>query len=386
MDDLPFVTGAFWHRSRDVTVQTRVRERLRKNRPPPGSGGGKSSNDSKDAAARLLTSKIKQAKSATELLDLLDEEVDGPIFNKFHASAAYHSLATWRRNGGLTPRDKESPVLRRLAARVQNMALKGELGPRQVSNVFWSLGQLFNDLGISKGLLMALVKSLGEKASGMKPQELSNSLLACVQLKGVAPEVLTVLPELAAQISIKAKDMDPQALSNSLWASAQLKEDACHEDVAKLVAASCSSDPRQSKRYDPPTSLQHFVGCSSIKGCCTGSEGDSASHRGADPRQGKWHETTRTLQQFVGRSSLKGHCTGREGDSARHCGPDPRQSKRYDPPTSLQQFVGRSSIKGHCTRREGDGASHLGPDPRQSKRHDPPAYLQQFVGNSPPER
>ena len=84
---------------------------------------------------------------------------------------------------------------------------------------------------------MALVKSLGEEASGMKPQEVSNCLLACVQLKGVAPEVLAALPELAAQIPIKAKGMDPQHLHNSLWAFAQLKEDASHEDVAKIVPA-----------------------------------------------------------------------------------------------------------------------------------------------------
>ena len=235
MDDLSFVTGAIWHRPRDVTVQVRVRERLRKDRPRSGSTGGMSTNDSKDAAARKLTSQMKDGvQSAAELLYLLDGVVDGPIFNHFHASAAYHSLATkWK--GGLTPSDKASPVLPKLAARVQDMALKGELPPRQVSNVFWSLGQLSDDLEVPEGLLMALVKSLGEKASGMNAQELSNSLLACVQLKGVAPQVFAALPELAAQISIKAKDMIPQHLSNSLWAAAQLKDVA--PEVKEVVPA-----------------------------------------------------------------------------------------------------------------------------------------------------
>ena len=72
-----------------------------------------------------------------------------------------------------------------------------------------------------------------------------------MQLKVAAPEVLTVLPELAAQISIKAKDMKPQELSNSLWASAQLKEDACHEDVAKLVAALVRQIPDKAKDMIP---------------------------------------------------------------------------------------------------------------------------------------
>ena len=232
MDGLPFVTGAIWHRPRDVTVQVRVREPRRS-----VSGGGKSSNDSKDAAARKLTSQMKEdVKSAAELLYLLDGVVDGPIFNYFHASAAYHSLATkWK--GGLTPSDKASPVLLRLAARVQDMSLKRQLQPRTVANVLYSLGKLSDDVEVPEGLLMALVKSLDENASGMDSQQLSNSLLAFVGLKGVAPQVLTALPKLAAQISIKAKDMAPQALSNSLWSFAHLKDDAGHEDVARIVAA-----------------------------------------------------------------------------------------------------------------------------------------------------
>ena len=235
MDCLPFVTGAVWHRPRDVTVQVRVRERPRKNRP--GSYGTQT-----DSAARKLTSQMKEAKSAAELLDLLDGVVDGPIFNDFHASAAYHSLATWKRNGGLTPSERESPVLRRLAARVQNMALKGELGPRQVSNVFWSLGQLSDDLDISRDLLMALVRSLVEKAVGMDSRGLSNNLLACVQLKGVAREVLTALPKLASEISIKAKYMTPQDLSNNLWAATRLKDDA--REVLQMVPALLQEIPR----------------------------------------------------------------------------------------------------------------------------------------------
>ena len=251
VDALPFVTGAVWSRPRDATIQMRVRERPRKDRTRSGSGGGKSSNDSKDAAAKKLTRQMTQAKSATELLYLLDGVVEGPIFNHFHASAAYHSLATWKRKGGLTPNEKSSPVLPRLAARVNDMTEEGQVEPRTVANVLYSLGKLSDDLYIPEGLLMALVKSLGEKASGMKPQELSNSLLACVPLKRAAPEVLTALPELAAQISIKAKDMDTQHLSNSLWAFGHLKDDASHEDVAKLVTALLSQIQDKAKEMIP---------------------------------------------------------------------------------------------------------------------------------------
>ena len=239
------MTGAIWHRPRDVTIQVRVRERLRKDRPRSGSTGGKSSNGSKDAAARKLTSKIKQAKSATELLDLLDGVVEDTIFNYFHASAAYSKLADWKQI--FTPSEKASPVLPRLAVGAQRMTQEGQVGPRAVATVLYSLGKLSDRLEIPKGLLTALVKSLGEKASGMDPQGLSNSLLACLQLKVLAPDVLTVLPKLAAQISIKAKDMKPQELSNSLWASAQLQEDA--PEVLQMVPALVEEIPHKQTNF-----------------------------------------------------------------------------------------------------------------------------------------
>ena len=231
VDGLPFVTVGIRHQPRDVTVQVRVRERLRKDRPRSGSDGGMPSQT--DSAARTLTLKIKQAKSAAELLHLLDGVVEDTIFNYFHASAAYSKLAEWKQI--FTPSEKASPVLPRLAVGVQRMTQEGQVGPRAVATVLYSLGKLSDRLEIPKGLLTALVKSLGEKASGMDPQGLSNSLLACVQLKVLAPDVLTVLPKLAAQISIKAKDMNPQDLSNNLWAAAHLKDTA--PEVKEIVPA-----------------------------------------------------------------------------------------------------------------------------------------------------
>ena len=217
-----------------------------------------------DAAARKLAIQIRVGRSAAELLHLLDGVLDGPIFDDMHASEAYRLLARWNRQGGLTPSDKGSPVLSRLEGRLQDMALKGELQPFQVSNVFWSLLQLSDGLGggISKGLLMALVMSLGEKARGMDSQELSFCLWACVQLKAVAREVLTALPELAAQISIKAKDMSPFDISHSLWAAILLKDD-CPE-VLQMVPALLAEIPRAlavgSRFLPPPNSKNDFLG------------------------------------------------------------------------------------------------------------------------------
>ena len=224
VDCLPFVAGAVWHRPRDVTVQTRVRERLRKNRPRSGSGGAMPSDGSQaDSAARKITSKIKQAQSAAELLDLVDGEVEGPIFNRFHASAAYTSLATkWK--GGLTPSVKASRVLPKLAARVQNMIEEGQLDLQAVANVFYSLGKLSDDIEVPKGLLMALAAQISNKASDMNPQDLSNSLWAATSLKDDAPEVLHMVPALLEEMPRKQASFDSQAICNCLEALVLLQD------------------------------------------------------------------------------------------------------------------------------------------------------------------
>ena len=223
VDDLPFVTGVIWQRPRDVMVQMRARE-PRKSRPPPGSGGGKSLN----AAARKWTSQMKEAKSCTELLDVVNRVLDGPLdgatFDYFHASAAYHGLVTCKRKGGLTPSEKASPVLLRLAARVQAMTEEGQVGPQAVANVLYSLGKLSDDLEVPEGLLKALAAQISKKANGMKPQELSNSLWAATRLKDSTPEVLQMVPALLEEIPRNQADFKSQEICNCLEALVLLQD------------------------------------------------------------------------------------------------------------------------------------------------------------------
>ena len=70
--------------------------------------------------------------------------MDGKIFNHYHASAAYHSLAILERKHGVRNKEKTHPVWSRLARRVQEMVENDEVQPQTVANVLWSLGQLFS--------------------------------------------------------------------------------------------------------------------------------------------------------------------------------------------------------------------------------------------------
>ena len=168
MDGLPFVTGAIWHQPRVVTVQMRARKRLRKDPPRSGRGGGKSSNDS----ARKVTSQTKVA----ERLNFLDDWVEGPVLDIIHASAAYSNLTEWKQIfTPRTPSEKANSVLSWPAVGVRNMT---EQGREAVAIVLERLGEWSDDLEVPEGLLMALVKSLGEKPSGLDSERLSNSLRA----------------------------------------------------------------------------------------------------------------------------------------------------------------------------------------------------------------
>ena len=78
-------------------VPYHMRERLRSRAASRNSQGGGKSKGSKGDDPKFLTSKIKKAENATELLSVLDAAVDRPIFNEFHASAACWCLPLWHR-------------------------------------------------------------------------------------------------------------------------------------------------------------------------------------------------------------------------------------------------------------------------------------------------
>eukprot|EP00435_Cladocopium_sp_Y103_P022119 s2676_g5.t1 len=212
-----------------VVVGDQLARSGRVTRPPSARGRRLSGADE----AKKLTARMKEVNSAAGLINILDGVVDGPIFNKFHASAAYHSLATWKRRRRLQLADRESVVLPRLHGRVRSMISRKKLGPREGANVFWATAHLSGAVPNITRLVPALVKVLPEQMETMNPQELSNSLWAVAQLQEVEPLVLQMVPALVQQIPSRANDMIPQHLSNCLWAAAQLQEKA--PDVLKIV-------------------------------------------------------------------------------------------------------------------------------------------------------
>ncbi|CAK9048770.1 Uncharacterized protein SCF082_LOCUS27132, partial [Durusdinium trenchii] len=206
----------------------------RKNSSSKAPGGGRSRASSSSPrgakAAMILTSRIKKAQTAADLLGVLDEAVNSPDFNYYHISTAYHTLAKFHRKGllqGLC----ESPVLHKLHTRVENLIKSNQINPQASANVLWAMAVLLEAIPSTTLLLPVLIEVFPEKAPGMDAQELSNCLWASAHMKDVTFDVLSIVQTIAAQIPGKAGGMVPQALSNCLWASAHLKDVA--PDVLK---------------------------------------------------------------------------------------------------------------------------------------------------------
>ena len=227
-------------------MQVRERRGMRGVRP---GGAGNGGNRGNKAEAKRLTVRIREAKSADELVNVLEETVDGPIFDYVLASVSYHRLAMWNRRGELLSGEKTKLLLDRLNRRVKGMAAEAELNPQACANVLWSIAHLSDALINALDVVPAIAAQIPLKAKDTNPQELSNILWASANLKDDAPDVLSIVPAMAAQIPLKAKDMNPQELSNILWASANLKDDA--PDVLSIVPAMAAQIPLKTKDMNP---------------------------------------------------------------------------------------------------------------------------------------
>eukprot|EP00434_Breviolum_minutum_P041259 symbB.v1.2.036701.t1/scaffold5212.1/size29773/1 len=234
--------------SAKISLQVNKRRRTPRARPG-GGGGGNRGNPGKDLEAKRLTIRMKEAKSVEEFVNVVEQTVDGPVFDYFHASASYHRLVMWKRRGELFAVDKTNLLLDRLNCRVKKMIAEDKLNPQACANVLCSVAHLSDALNNALDVVPAMAAQIRMKAKDMNPQDLSNILWASANLKDDAPDVLTVVPAIAAQILLKAKDMNPQGLSNILWASANLQHDA--PDVLTVVPAMAAQIPLKAKDMKP---------------------------------------------------------------------------------------------------------------------------------------
>ena len=199
---------------------------------------------------RMLTSKISKAQSAAAILELVDTEVDGQIFNEYHMSAAFTRLSKFSRRRMLTAADACSSAWPRLMARLRSMLREDALSVRCFANVFWAFAELYGKVEACDAILLEeLGGHVQLKAFAMNAQDLANCLLVAAKLNDEVKEVLSCVQCIAERIHHKAKDMKPQELSNCLWAAATLKDVA--PQVLAAVPATIEWIPLQADAMKP---------------------------------------------------------------------------------------------------------------------------------------
>ena len=195
--------------------------------------------------AKRLTVKMKEASTAADFLDVLDDVVDRRVFDTYHAGAAYHSMAKWQKQGGLQVSGKTEPLLCRLNDRVQSLMANGQLDARKLANILWSLAHLADVLPNFSAVVRATVAQVPSKVQNMNAQDVSNSLWAAATLQEIAPDVMKIVPILVTQVASTVKEMNEQNLSNSLWAAARLQETS--PVVLKMVPTLLAQVPLKAK-------------------------------------------------------------------------------------------------------------------------------------------
>ena len=159
--------------------------------------------------------------SARELLEILDGELDSPIFDKFHIGAAFTRLA--RHKGTFDATLQGSQAVNQLIAKAAEFLAEDKLPTRESANVLWAIASM-GEIGVS---LHALLPDLIDKAlinvKDLEPQHVSNIIWAAATLQLPDAELKRLLPSLCSRVPELAAEFIPQAIANMIWASATLK-------------------------------------------------------------------------------------------------------------------------------------------------------------------
>jgi len=170
---------------------------------------------------KLLTAEIAGATSAQSVLDVLEKELDNPIFNEFHLGASFIGLARYRST--FTPNVQGNPTITALADKVRRFVKSGGLSARGCANILWSVATLRNSAPQLKGLLPILVSNAEFVVLDMDEQQISNVLWAFATLRMDKAELGGLVPLLVERIVDRADTFKPQAVSNVIWATATLR-------------------------------------------------------------------------------------------------------------------------------------------------------------------
>lgn len=221
----------------------------------------KQQSDAGDADSRRLTNAIGNARSASELVALLDQHLETPTFGDIQVHATLNKLAkekstinsqvrssaamrsllarAEKKLSGSKPTPRFAALLLRVTGKVSRempevLSLADQLilvvattlsgmDPIDVGKCVWALGTLQMKEAWIPQITPSLVRALERVMDTLSPQDLAHLLWTTAKLHRRMPELLDLLPGARKAISEKLEKMNSQDLSIIMWATANLK-------------------------------------------------------------------------------------------------------------------------------------------------------------------
>lgn len=208
------VPGSF---AADLRQSTSSRWWQRGNRQPAVAASAEVAPRKPLVSYRLLTSFITKAKSAEEVLDLVEEH--GEAFNWVHTTTSLFELA-YKHRKGFTPTMAESELCHKLVERHAQMLRSGEMDARCLSNSALAMARLANLVPSLKELVPDLVDALRPYLGSLNAQAISTIAWGLAQLEHGDKEVMIALGK-EALLEENIDQFTDAGVANLAWALAR---------------------------------------------------------------------------------------------------------------------------------------------------------------------
>ncbi|CAJ1343748.1 unnamed protein product [Effrenium voratum] len=221
--------------------RTVLRVRERKVNRAPRQGGARSGKASGQTDPRVITKRISQLASASEVLAVVKQEQRNPKLNLICISAAWAKIAKMPRSLADVRHDPFFPAFVLLTEEwAQKAGAEPKFYARAVANTLWAVSKLYAFVplrlaSLQKQLSIAVPKT----AEYMQAQEIANIIWASTKLSDSGDDsLLAVLPALRGRVQEVKQDMNAQHVANIMWASAKLSDSGDDSLLALLPVLS----------------------------------------------------------------------------------------------------------------------------------------------------
>ena len=185
----------------------------------------------------MITSRVKQAGSVAELLDIMQAERENPQMDLIASAAAWIKLAKRQRReiADLAKHSYSSAFVEQ----TQRLLEKPRGQAREVANIFWATAKLQEHTPQLPRFLESLVRSVKQVSQGMNAQAVSNVIWAVATHSTTSTDMealLGLLPALAARVRAVVSVMNSQDVANVIWSVAELcRKGVMSEDLFGLL-------------------------------------------------------------------------------------------------------------------------------------------------------